>query len=134
MNPSIYYHHPIHTGNSNHITTRELEYLLKTGKLNSLIKIIPSYQIMQLLLEKHLPGIKHNNKYFTAETRIYQCINLQEDILRHINKLGRYLRIRYHSQPTTKPTIKKITYLIPRRYPYTKKIPYSSKPCYTNNY
>ena len=49
----------------------------------------------------YYPGIKHSNKYFTAGTRIYQCIKLHVLILYHF---GRYLRIRYDQQPHGKPT------------------------------
>ena len=36
---------------------------------------------------------------------IYQCIKLLQHIPRHIYQFGRYLRIRYDSQPINNPTI-----------------------------
>ena len=41
----------------------------------------------------YIPVIKHNNKYFTTETRIYLCIKLLQDIPKHIYKFRRSLRI-----------------------------------------
>ena len=49
-------------------------------------------------------GKRHNNKYYTTGTRVYQCINLQQHLPRHIYEFGRYLRIRYNSQPTPAST------------------------------
>ena len=50
----------------------ELEYLLKTYQLNSLIrKLKPSDQNIQLSFEKkYFPGIKHNNKHSTTGIQI----------------------------------------------------------------
>ena len=53
----------------------------------------------------YIPVIKHNNKYFTTETRIYLCIKLLQDIPKHIYKFRRSLRIRYDSQLITNPGI-----------------------------
>ena len=38
-------------------------------------------------------GTKHQNKFHTTETRIYQCSKLTQHIPKHIYQLGRYLRI-----------------------------------------
>ena len=49
-------------------------------------------------------GKRYNNKYYTTGTRVYQCIHLKQHLPRHIYQFGRYLRIRYNSQPTPDPT------------------------------
>ena len=45
-------------------------------------------------------GQKYNNKYYTTGTRVYQCIKLIQHLPRHVYEFGRYLRIRYNTQPT----------------------------------
>ena len=52
----------------------------------------------------HYTGKRYNNKYYTTETRVYLCIHLEQHIPRHVYEFGRYLRIRYDSQPTTAPS------------------------------
>ena len=49
-------------------------------------------------------GKRHNNKFYTTVTRVYQCTHLEQHIPRHVYEFGRYLRIRYDSQPTTAPS------------------------------
>ena len=74
-------------------------------QVNSLIRgLKPSHQNTQQSRKKHYPGIKHENKYLTARTQVYQCIKLLQHISRHICKFGRYLRMRYDSQSTNNPT------------------------------
>ena len=67
---------------------------------------------------KTYTGKRHNNKYYTTGTRVYQCIHLyyttgtrvyqcihlQQHLPRHVYEFGRYLRIRYNSQPTPAST------------------------------
>ena len=51
----------------------------------------------------YYPGIKHNNKFFTTGTRVYQCVRLTKHIPKHVYQFGRYLRIRYDDQPKEQP-------------------------------
>ena len=44
-------------------------------------------------------GKRHNNKYYTTGTIVYQCMHLKQHLPRHVYKFGRYLRIRCNSQP-----------------------------------
>ena len=64
-------------------------------------KYVTSYQHILHLLEKLFTLGKDNNKYHTTGTRVYQCTHLEQHIPRHVYEFGRYLRIRYDSQPTT---------------------------------
>lgn len=49
------------------------------------------------------PGTKHYNKYFTAGTRVHQCIELNQHTSRQIYHFGRHLRICYDKQPKDNP-------------------------------
>ena len=51
----------------------------------------------------YYPGTKHYNKYFTAGTRVYQCIKLNQHTSRQIHHFGRYLGICYDKQPKDNP-------------------------------
>ena len=78
----------------------ELEYQLKTYLLNFPIKMSKnSYQLMYNLLEKPTILEKDTIINTTQLERVYQHIP------RHIYHFGRYLRIRYDSQPPD-PTTK----------------------------
>ena len=60
-------------------------------------KFLSTY--VQPIGKTHYTGKRHHNKYYTTGTRVYQHIP------RHIYHFGRYLRIRYDSQPPD-PTTK----------------------------
>ena len=54
---------------------------------------------VQPIGKTYYTGKRHHNKYYTTGTRVYQCIYIKEHLPRHIYQFGRYLRIRYDSQP-----------------------------------
>ena len=60
-------------------------------------KFLSQYTIV--VGKTYYPGIRHKNKYYTTGTRLYQCVKIKEHIPRHLYKFGRYLQIRYDSQP-----------------------------------
>ena len=60
-------------------------------------------QYTTLIGKTYYTGKRNNNKYYTTGTRIYQCTHLKKHIPKHIYEFGRYLRIRYDSQPTNIP-------------------------------
>lgn len=53
----------------------------------------------------YYPGIRHKNKYFTTGTQIFQCVKLKEHVPRHLYKFGKYLTIRYDTQPMNSTNI-----------------------------
>ena len=72
---------------------------------------LPDEDVLYFLSEYATPVEKtyytvkrHNDKYYTTGTRVYQCIHLQQHIPRHVCEFGTYLRIRYNSQPTPAST------------------------------
>lgn len=56
-----------------------------------------------LIGKTYYPGIKHQNKYYTTGTRVYQCTKLTQHIPKHIYHFERYLRICYDDQPKDNP-------------------------------
>ena len=52
-------------------------------------------QYTTLFGKTYYPGTKHQNKYYTTGTRVYQYIDLKEHIPKHIYYFGRYLHICY---------------------------------------
>ena len=83
-------------------------------------KYVTSYQHILHLLEKLITLGKDNNKYHTTGTRVYQCTHLEQHIPRHVYEFGRYLRIRYDSQPTTVSSTK--PQQMPQKTLYSQKI------------
>ena len=60
-------------------------------------KFLSTY--VQPIGKTYYTGKRHHNKYYTTGTRVYQCIYIKQHLPRHIYQFGRYLRIRYDSQP-----------------------------------
>ena len=72
---------------------------------------LPDEDVQELLSTYATPigktyytGKRHKKKYYTTGTTVYQCVHLRQHLPRHIYKFGRYLRIRYNSQPTPDST------------------------------
>ena len=65
-------------------------------------KFLSTY--VQPIGKTYYTGKRHHNKYYTTGTRVYQCIHIKQHIPRHIYQFGRYLRIRYDSQPPSDST------------------------------
>ena len=46
-------------------------------------------EYVTVLGKMYYPGIRHNNKYFTIRTRVYQCVKLQKHFPRDLYQFSR---------------------------------------------